>query len=104
MKFELQYGSEKNRYFKRPNHCEDKIELIIETKVGIDETNRLKEEVRNNEDILLSNETQINTLLTDLKYEEKDIMNDIMKSDEKLRQLRISSSYIIGIKNFILPA
>ena len=104
LKFALQYGSEKNRYFKRPNHCEDKIELIIETKVGIDETNRLKEEVRNNEDILLSNETQINTLLTDLKYEEKDIMNDIMKSDEKLRQLRISSSYIIGIKNFILSA
>ena len=64
-------------------------------KVTIDEINRLKEEVRNNEDILLDSETKIELLLTDLKYEENDIMNAITTSEEKLRKLRISSSYII---------
>ena len=73
-------------------------------KVTIDEINRLKEEVRNNEDILLDSETKIELLLTDLKYEENDIMNAITTSEEKLRKLRISSSYIIGIKILILSA
>ena len=83
--FELKYGSIKNRYFKRSNSYEDEIELRIESKVRIDETNRLKKDVRNNEAVLLNNETEIDQLLTDLKYEEKDIMNAIMKSEEKLR-------------------
>ena len=52
LKFELEYGSENNRYWKRSNSYEDEIELRIEVKVRIDEINRLKEEVRNNEDIL----------------------------------------------------
>ena len=73
-------------------------------KVTIDEINRLKEEVRNNEDILLDSKTKIELLLTDLKYEENDIMNAITTSEEKLRKLRISSSYIIGIKILILSA
>ena len=104
LKFELEYGSENNRYWKRSNSYEDEIELRIEVKVWIDEINRLKEEVRNNEDILLNSETETDTLLTNLKYEEKDIMNDIMISKEKPRKLRISSSYITGIKNLILSA
>ena len=73
-------------------------------KVTIDEINRLKEEVRNNEDILLDSETKIELLLTDLKYEENNTMNTITTSEEKLRKLRISSSYIIGIKILILSA
>ena len=73
-------------------------------KVTIDEINRLKEEVRNNEDILLDSETKIELLLTDLKYEENDIMNAITTSDGKLRKLRLSSSYIIGMKISILSA
>ena len=77
------------------------IELRIESKVRIDEVNRLKEEVSNNDNILSNSETQIDTL-TDLKYEEKDIMNNIMTSEEKLRELRMPSLYIIGIKNLIL--
>ena len=43
-------------------------------------------------------------MLTDLKYEGKDILNAIMTSEEKLRKLRMSSSYIIGVKNLILSA
>ena len=80
------------------------IELRTESKVRIDEVNRLKEEVSNNDNILSNSETQIDTLtdLTDLKYEEKDIMNNIMTSEEKLRELRMLSLYINGIKNLIL--
>ena len=102
LKFKLEYGSEKNRYFKRSYSYEDEIELTIKAKVRISEINRSKEEVRNKEDILLSNETEIEILFTDLKYEEKDIMNYIMTSKEKLIKLRIPSSYIIGIKYLIL--
>ena len=43
LKFELEYGSLKNRCFKRSNSYEDETELRIETKVRIDEINRLKE-------------------------------------------------------------
>ena len=104
LKFELEYEWQKNRYCKRSDSYEDEVELRIEAKVRIDEINRLKEGVRNNEDILLSNETKIGLLLTDLKYEEEDIMNDIMTSEKKLRKLRILSLYIIRIKNLILSA
>ena len=100
LNFELKYGSMKNRYFKKSNSYEDEIELRTESKVRIDEINKLKEDVRNNEAILLNNETEIDHLLTNLKYEEKDIMNAIMKSEEKLRKLRMSSSYIIEIQKF----
>ena len=54
--------------------------------------------------MLINSGTKIDNLLIDLKYEEKDILNDIMISEEKLRKSRISSSYIIGIKNLILSA
>ena len=57
LKFEQEYGSLKNRYFKRSNSYEDEIELRIEAKIRIDEINRLKEEVINNEVILLNSET-----------------------------------------------
>ena len=57
LKFEQEYGSLKNRYFKRSNSYEDEIELKIEAKIRIDEINRLKEEVINNEVILLNSET-----------------------------------------------
>ena len=104
LKFELKYGSLRNKYLKRSNSCENQIELRIEAKERTDEINRLKEEVWNIENILLSNETRIELLLTDLKNEEKEIMNAIMTSEEILRELRISSSYITGIKYLILSA
>ena len=65
-------------YFKRSNRYEDEIELRIEARVVINEINILEEEVRNNEHVLLNDETKIDKLLTALKYEGKDIMNDIM--------------------------
>ena len=57
-----------------------------------------------NEDILLNSETKIALLLTNLKYEGKDVMNAIMTLEEKLKKLKISSSYVTGIKNLILLA
>ena len=51
-----------------------------EAKVRIDKINRLKGKVRINEDKLLNNDTEIYSLLTDLKYEQKCIMDDIMTS------------------------
>ena len=57
-----------------------------------------------NEDILLNSETKIALLLNNLKYEGKDVMNAIMTLEEKLKKLRISSSYVTGIKNLILLA
>ena len=104
MKFDIKYGSLRNIYLKRLNSYEDEVELKIEAKVRIDEINRLKEEVRNNEDILLGIETRIELLLTDKKYKEIDIMNAIMTSEKKLIKLRTSSPYIVGIKNLILSA
>ena len=88
----------------RSNNYEHEIGLRIEAKIRLDEINRLKEEVRNNEDISLSHETKLGLLLIDLKYEEKDIMNNTITSEEKLRNLIIPRSYIIRIKNLILSA
>ena len=69
MKFELEHGLLKNRCFKRSNSYEDETELRIVAKVRIYEINRLKEEVRNKEDILLNIDTEIEILLIDLQYE-----------------------------------
>ena len=104
LKFELKYESLRNRCLKGSNTYEDEIELRTKEKAGINEINEFEEEVRNNEDILLNNETETDILLTDLKYEEKDIMNYIMTPEEKLRKLRIQSSYIIEDKNLLLSA
>ena len=46
---------------------------------------RLKEEVRNNEDKLLTAETNISQLLTHLEYEKEDILHDIIGSRSKLK-------------------
>ena len=60
---------------------------------------RLKEEVRNNEDKLLTAETNISQLLTHLEYEKEDILHDIMGSRSKLKWLGVWSIHISGIKN-----
>ena len=63
---------------------------------------RLKEEVRNNEDKLLTVETKISQLLTHLEYEKEDILHDIMGSRLKLKWLGVWSIHISRIKNSIL--
>ena len=65
--FELRYALLKNTVFKRLNTYEDEIKLRLTAKEKIDEIERLKEEVRNNEGKLLTVETKISKLLTALK-------------------------------------
>ena len=57
----------KNTVFKRLNTYEDEIKLRLTAKEKINEIERLKEEVRNNEGKLLTVETKISKLLTALK-------------------------------------
>ena len=77
------------------------MKLRLAAKEKIHEIQRLKEEVRNNEDIFLNIDTEISKLLTDLKFEEEDILHDIMTSESKLKRLGILA---IQIKNLILSS
>ena len=80
LEFELEHGTLKNRYLKKLNSYEDRIKLRLSAKEEINEIERLKKEVENNEDKLLDAETKISKLLTDLEYENKDILHNIEDS------------------------
>ena len=86
--FELKHGILKNRYFKRQNTYEYEIKLRFAAKEKINKIERLKEEVRYNEDILLNTDTEISKFLIDLKYEEESLLYDIMTSESKLKKIR----------------
>ena len=99
--FELKYGILKNRYFKRQNTYEYEIKLRFAAKEKINKIERLKEEVRYDEDILLNTDTEISKFLIDLKYEEESLLYDIMTSESKLKKLGITYIQINKIKNSI---
>ena len=94
----------KNRFFKRQNSYEDEIKLRLEAKEKINEIGRIKEEVTNNEDKLLTAEAGIFKLLIDLRYEEERILYDIMASELRLKRLGVLSIQINEIKNSILSS
>ena len=71
LQFELEHGTLKNRYFKKLNRREGRIKLRLSEKEEINEIEKLKEEVKNNEDELLNAEIKISKSLTDLKFEKK---------------------------------
>ena len=71
IEFGLEYGALKNRYFKKLNNCEDRIKLRLSAKREINEIERLKEEVKNNEHKLLNAETKIFKLSIDLIMKEE---------------------------------
>ena len=102
LEFELKRGTLKNRYFTKLNSHEDEIKLRLAAKEEINETERLKEEVTNNKDTLSSIDNEILKLLTVLKYEEEDILHDIMRSESELTRLGIPPIQIDNIKNSIL--
>ena len=102
--FDLKHGLLKNRFFKRQNSYEDEIKLTLEAKEKINEIERLKEQVMNNEDKLLTAETKILKSLIDLKHEEEHILYDIMTSELRLKKLGVSSIQINKIKNSILSS
>ena len=67
-------------------------------------TERLKEEVKNNEDKLLDRETKIFRLLTDLEYEKHDALHNIVVLKSKLVKLEMLPERIDGIKNLVLSS
>ena len=64
--------------------------LRLAAKEEINKIEGLKEELKNNEYKLLNAETKIFKLLTNLKYEEEGILNDIRESELKLEKLGLS--------------
>ena len=67
------------------------------------EIERLKEEVENNKDKLLDHllagEDKISKLLTDLKFEKHDTLDDIMVLESRLIELEILPTQIDEIKD-----
>ena len=64
--------------------------LRLAAKEEINKIEGAKEELKNNEYKLLNAETKIFKLLTNLKYEEEGILNDIRESELKLEKLGLS--------------
>ena len=90
LEFELKHGTLKSRCCKRLNSHEDEIKLRLAAKEEINEIVRSKEEVENNQNILLNIETETSKLLIDLEYEKGDILCDIIAAESKLKRLGVS--------------
>ena len=76
----------------------------LSAKGKINKIERLKEEVRNNEDKVLDGETKISKLITDLKYEKNDALHNIVVLESKLAKLDISLERIDRIKSSTLSS
>ena len=87
---------------KKLNSCEDRIQLKLSGKEDIKEIERLKQEVKINADKLLNAEGKIFKLITDLKYERRDILHNIITLELKLIRLGISAIKVHKIKDSIL--
>ena len=72
------------------NSVKKERKLKILAKKRINEIERLKEEFKNNEDILLDGETKILKLLTNLEHEKHDALDNIVELESKLIKLEIS--------------
>ena len=84
------------KFFEKPEDygcAEKERELKNISKKRINEIERLKEEVKSNEDKLFDGE-KISKLLTDLKYEKHSSLNDIAVLESKLTKLEISPEWI----------
>ena len=84
------------------NSCEERIQLKLSGKEDIKEIERLKQEVKNNADKLLNAESKIFKLITDLKYERRDILHNIITLELKLIRLGIPAIKVHKIKDSIL--
>ena len=76
----------------------------LSAKGKINKIERLKEEVRNNEDKVLDGETKISKLITDLQYEKNDALHNIVVLESKLAKLDISLERIDRIKSSTLSS
>ena len=85
LEFDLKYGSLKNRFFKSQSVYENETKLRVKVEEKINEIERLKGEVMNNEDRLLTMETKIFKSLTDSKHEEERILHNLTTSELRLK-------------------
>ena len=85
LEFDLKYGLLKNRFFKSQSVYENETKLRVKVKEKINEIERLKGEVMNNEDRLVTMETKIFKSLTDSKHEEERILHDLTTSELRLK-------------------
>ena len=85
LEFDLKYGSLKNRFFKSQSVYENETKLRVKVKEKINEIERLKGEVMNNEDRLVTMETKIFKSLTDSKHEKERILHDLTTSELRLK-------------------
>ena len=85
LEFDLKYGSLKNRFFKSQSVYENETKLRVKVKEKINEIERLKGEVMNNENRLVTMETKIFKSLTDSKHEEERILHDLTTSELRLK-------------------
>ena len=76
----------------------------LSAKGKINKIERLKEEVKNNEDKVLDGETKISKVITDLKYEKNDALHNIVVLESKLAKLDISLERIDRIKSSTLSS
>ena len=86
------------------NSIKKERKLRVLAKKRTNEKERLKEEVKSNEDKLLDGETKIFNLSTDLKYEKHNTLHNIVELESKLIKLEISSERIYRIKNSVLSS
>ena len=77
------------RYFEKPYEY-NSIKKKRKLRILANEIERLKEEVKNNEDRLLDGETKIFKLLTGLEYEKHDALDNVVVLESKLIKLEIS--------------
>ena len=80
-------------------------ELGLSAKKKINKIERLKEEVKNNEDKSLDGEIRFIKLSTDLEYEKNDaLLHNNVALESKLTKLEISLELMDRIKNSTLPS
>ena len=90
------------KFRKKPHDFKEERKLKSSAKEKISEMERLKKEVENNVDEsldhLLDDEDKISKLLTGLKYEKHDTLNNITVLELKIKKLEISPTRIDKIK------
>ena len=85
LEFDLKYGLLKNRFFKSQSVYENETKLRVKVEEKINEIERLKGEVMNNEDRLLTMEIKIFKSLTDSQHEEERILHNLTTSELRLK-------------------
>ena len=93
---EQEIKNETERKLNVLNDALESLDIFNGHEDEINETERLKEEVKYSNDD--DHETKVSKLLTDLKYEKEKILHKILWNEIKLKKLGISEATINAIK------